>query len=179
MLAELMLSGYLEATANCGFFLNTSKLKWLTRPRVCISFRVVFFFCVFFISKLSPHKHCRVLISLAALMCLHIKLLCLSPCLFSLLPTIYSSIPSVIPQSRMEDRLDRLDDAILVLRNHAVGSTSSLPSDIHSLLGQAQNGPIAAIGANFPPSSLVPGRTAALVGTLYRCRRCLGNCRFL
>uniref|UniRef100_A0A671YNE4 Transcription factor 12 n=1 Tax=Sparus aurata TaxID=8175 RepID=A0A671YNE4_SPAAU len=63
-------------------------------------------------------------------------------------------------ESRMEDRLDRLDDAILVLRNHAVGSTASLPSDIHSLLGQAQNGPIAAIGANFPASALVPSRTA-------------------
>uniref|UniRef100_A0AAQ6A4G5 BHLH domain-containing protein n=1 Tax=Amphiprion ocellaris TaxID=80972 RepID=A0AAQ6A4G5_AMPOC len=62
--------------------------------------------------------------------------------------------------SRMEDRLDRLDDAILVLRNHAVGSTTSLPSDIHSLLGQAQNGPITAIGPNFPASALVPGRTA-------------------
>ncbi|XP_070818016.1 transcription factor 12 isoform X1 [Chaetodon trifascialis] len=65
-------------------------------------------------------------------------------------------------ESRMEDRLDRLDDAILVLRNHAVGSTASLPSDIHSLLGQAQNGPIAAIGANFPASALVPSRTAAM-----------------
>uniref|UniRef100_A0A8C4GSK6 Transcription factor 12 n=1 Tax=Dicentrarchus labrax TaxID=13489 RepID=A0A8C4GSK6_DICLA len=67
-------------------------------------------------------------------------------------------------ESRMEDRLDRLDDAILVLRNHAVGSTASLPSDIHSLLGQAQNGPIAAIGANFPASALVPSRTAAMGG---------------
>ncbi|XP_068176276.1 transcription factor 12 isoform X2 [Antennarius striatus] len=67
--------------------------------------------------------------------------------------------------SRMEDRLDRLDDAILVLRNHAVGSTASLPSDIHSLLGQAQNGPIAAIGANFPASALVPSRTAAMGGS--------------
>lgn len=66
----------------------------------------------------------------------------------------------------MEDRLDRLDDAILVLRNHAVGSTASLPSDIHSLLGQAQNGPIAAIGANFPASALVPSRTAAMVRQL-------------
>ncbi|XP_039982072.1 transcription factor 12 isoform X1 [Xiphias gladius] len=66
--------------------------------------------------------------------------------------------------SRMEDRLDRLDDAILVLRNHAVGSTASLPSDIQSLLGQAQNGPIAAIGANFPASALVPSRTAAMQG---------------
>ncbi|XP_056872791.1 transcription factor 12 isoform X2 [Takifugu flavidus] len=65
-------------------------------------------------------------------------------------------------ESRMEDRLDRLDDAILVLRNHAVGSTTSLPSDMHSLLGQAQNGPIAAIGASFAASALVPNRTAAM-----------------
>ncbi|KAJ7986140.1 hypothetical protein DPEC_G00347700 [Dallia pectoralis] len=64
--------------------------------------------------------------------------------------------------SRMEDRLDRLDDAILVLRNHAVGSTTSLPSDIHSLLGQ--NGPIAALGANFPASGLVSSRTASMGG---------------
>ncbi|XP_061670082.1 transcription factor 12 isoform X2 [Syngnathoides biaculeatus] len=62
--------------------------------------------------------------------------------------------------SRMEDRLDRLDDAILVLRNHAVGSTASLPSDIHSLLGQ--NGQLAAIGASFPVSALAPSRTAAM-----------------
>uniref|UniRef100_A0A674NT11 Transcription factor 12 n=1 Tax=Takifugu rubripes TaxID=31033 RepID=A0A674NT11_TAKRU len=68
-------------------------------------------------------------------------------------------------QSRMEDRLDRLDDAILVLRNHAVGSTTSLPSDMHSLLGQAQNGPIAAIGASFAASALVPNRTAAMSNT--------------
>ncbi|XP_078800637.1 transcription factor 12 isoform X15 [Oryzias latipes] len=60
--------------------------------------------------------------------------------------------------SRMEDRLDRLDDAILVLRNHAVGSTTTLPSDIHSLL---QNGPI---GPNFPASALGPSRTAAMAG---------------
>ncbi|KAM4744294.1 transcription factor 12 isoform 2-T2 [Anableps anableps] len=66
--------------------------------------------------------------------------------------------------SRMEDRLDRLDDAILVLRNHAVGSTASLPSDIHSLLGQAQNGPITTIGPNFPASALVPSRTATMGG---------------
>ncbi|XP_034536626.1 transcription factor 12 isoform X1 [Notolabrus celidotus] len=76
-------------------------------------------------------------------------------------PTYENSLHSL---SRMEDRLDRLDDAILVLRNHAVGSTASLPSDLHSLLGQAQNGPIAAIGANFPASALVPSRTAAMQG---------------
>uniref|UniRef100_A0A7N9ANX9 Transcription factor 12 n=1 Tax=Mastacembelus armatus TaxID=205130 RepID=A0A7N9ANX9_9TELE len=74
-------------------------------------------------------------------------------------PNYENSLQSL---SRMEDRLDRLDDAILVLRNHAVGSTASLPSDIHSLLGQAPNGPITALGANFPASALVPSRTAAM-----------------
>ncbi|XP_050971149.1 transcription factor 12 isoform X8 [Labeo rohita] len=64
--------------------------------------------------------------------------------------------------SRMEDRLDRLDDAIHVLRNHAVGS-----SDIHSLLGQAHNGPISAIGSSFPASGLVTNRTAQM-GSVHR-----------
>ncbi|XP_051557324.1 transcription factor 12-like isoform X3 [Myxocyprinus asiaticus] len=70
-------------------------------------------------------------------------------------------------ESRMEDRLDRLDDAIHVLRNHAVGSTAALSSDIHSLLGQAHNGAIAAIGANFPASGLVASRTAPM-GSVHR-----------
>ncbi|XP_038130620.1 transcription factor 12 isoform X11 [Cyprinodon tularosa] len=75
-------------------------------------------------------------------------------------PSYENSLHSL---SRMEDRLDRLDDAILVLRNHAVGSTASLPSDIHSLLGQA-NGPITTIGPNFPASALVPSRTSTMQG---------------
>ncbi|XP_016359806.1 transcription factor 12-like isoform X2 [Sinocyclocheilus anshuiensis] len=70
-------------------------------------------------------------------------------------------------ESRMEDRLDRLDDAIHVLRNHAVGSTATLSSDIHSLLGQAHNGPISAIGTNFPASGLVTNRTAQM-GSVHR-----------
>uniref|UniRef100_A0A3Q2CHS8 Transcription factor 12 n=1 Tax=Cyprinodon variegatus TaxID=28743 RepID=A0A3Q2CHS8_CYPVA len=78
-------------------------------------------------------------------------------------PSYENSLHSL---SRMEDRLDRLDDAILVLRNHAVGSTTSLPSDIHSLLGQA-NGPITTIGPNFPASALVPSRTSTMSGSLH------------
>ncbi|XP_065145201.1 transcription factor 12 isoform X2 [Paramisgurnus dabryanus] len=70
-------------------------------------------------------------------------------------------------ESRMEDRLDRLDDAIHVLRNHAVGSTTNLSSDLHSLLGQAHNGPVAAIGNNFPASGLVTSRTAQM-GSVHR-----------
>nr|XP_055066399.1 transcription factor 12 isoform X5 [Misgurnus anguillicaudatus] len=70
-------------------------------------------------------------------------------------------------ESRMEDRLDRLDDAIHVLRNHAVGSTTNLSSDLHSLLGQAHNGPVPAIGNNFPASGLVTSRTAQM-GSVHR-----------
>uniref|UniRef100_A0A4W5LYT0 Transcription factor 12 n=1 Tax=Hucho hucho TaxID=62062 RepID=A0A4W5LYT0_9TELE len=44
--------------------------------------------------------------------------------------------------SQLEDRLDRLDDVIYVLHNHAVGPIPSLPSDIHSLLNQANHGHI-------------------------------------
>ncbi|XP_055365400.1 transcription factor 12-like isoform X2 [Betta splendens] len=44
---------------------------------------------------------------------------------------------SLISMSQVEDRLDRLDDVIHVLRNHAVGPTAGLPADIHGLLNQA------------------------------------------
>ncbi|KAM6936967.1 transcription factor 12-like [Xenentodon cancila] len=46
---------------------------------------------------------------------------------------------SLISMSQVEDRLDRLDDVIHVLRNHAVGPTASLPTDIHSLLNQSHH----------------------------------------
>ncbi|XP_004567713.1 transcription factor 12 [Maylandia zebra] len=47
---------------------------------------------------------------------------------------------SLISLSQVEDRLDRLDDVIHVLRNHAVGPTAGLPSDIHGLLNQPNHG---------------------------------------
>ncbi|XP_039989205.1 transcription factor 12-like [Xiphias gladius] len=47
---------------------------------------------------------------------------------------------SLISLSQVEDRLDRLDDVIHVLRNHAVGPTAGLPTDIHGLLNQIQHG---------------------------------------
>ncbi|XP_059227977.1 transcription factor 12 isoform X2 [Mustela nigripes] len=72
-------------------------------------------------------------------------------------------------ESRMEDRLDRLDDAIHVLRNHAVGPSTSLPaghSDIHSLLGPSHNAPIGSLNSNYGGSSLVTSsRSASMVGT--------------
>ncbi|XP_038872911.1 transcription factor 12-like [Salvelinus namaycush] len=49
---------------------------------------------------------------------------------------------SPISLSQLEDRLDRLDDVVYVLHDHAVGPIPSLPSDIHSLLNQANHGHI-------------------------------------
>lgn len=82
-------------------------------------------------------------------------------------PSYENSLHSL--QSRMEDRLDRLDDAIHVLRNHAVGPSTSLPtshSDIHSLLGPSHNAPIGNLNSNYGGSSLVTNsRSASMVGT--------------
>ncbi|XP_051653008.1 transcription factor 12 isoform X6 [Manacus candei] len=82
-------------------------------------------------------------------------------------PNYENSLHSL--QSRMEDRLDRLDDAIHVLRNHAVGPSTSLSGghgDIHSLLGPSHNGPIGSLNSNYGASSLVTAnRQAAMVGT--------------
>ncbi|XP_031201325.1 transcription factor 12 isoform X3 [Mastomys coucha] len=80
-----------------------------------------------------------------------------------------SFLKDVCEQSRMEDRLDRLDDAIHVLRNHAVGPSTSLPtshSDIHSLLGPSHNAPIGNLNSNYGGSSIVTNsRSASMVGT--------------
>ncbi|XP_032272936.1 transcription factor 12 isoform X7 [Mirounga leonina] len=82
-------------------------------------------------------------------------------------PSYENSLHSL--QSRMEDRLDRLDDAIHVLRNHAVGPSTSLPaghSDIHSLLGPSHNASIGSLNSNYGGSSLVTSsRSASMVGT--------------
>ncbi|XP_053934205.1 transcription factor 12 isoform X11 [Cuculus canorus] len=82
-------------------------------------------------------------------------------------PNYENSLHSL--QSRMEDRLDRLDDAIHVLRNHAVGPSTSLSGghgDIHSLLGPSHNGPIGSLNSSYGASSLVTtSRQASMVGT--------------
>ncbi|XP_063268971.1 transcription factor 12 isoform X5 [Prinia subflava] len=82
-------------------------------------------------------------------------------------PSYENSLHSL--QSRMEDRLDRLDDAIHVLRNHAVGPSTSLSAghaDIHSLLGPSHNGPIGSLGSSYGASGLVTAsRQAPMVGT--------------
>nr|XP_033775937.1 transcription factor 12 isoform X6 [Geotrypetes seraphini] len=79
-----------------------------------------------------------------------------------------SFLKDVCEQSRMEDRLDRLDDAIHVLRNHAVGPSTSMSgahTDLHNLLGPSHNGPVASISSNYGSSSLVTtGRSTSMVG---------------
>lgn len=74
-------------------------------------------------------------------------------------------------QSRMEDRLDRLDDAIHVLRNHAVGPSTSLSGghgDIHSLLGPSHNGPIGSLNSSYGASSLVAANRQASMVAAHR-----------
>lgn len=77
-------------------------------------------------------------------------------------PSYENSLHSL---SRMEDRLDRLDDAIHVLRNHAVGPSTSMPADIHSLLGATHNGPIVSLTSNYGTAGLVPNsRPTSMLG---------------
>ncbi|NXR94235.1 TFE2 factor, partial [Hypocryptadius cinnamomeus] len=70
-------------------------------------------------------------------------------------------------QNKMEDRLD---EAIHVLRNHAVGQTSAMPSnhgDMHGLLGSApaHSAAVGSLGQAFPTSVMALGsRHPSLVG---------------
>ncbi|XP_072216968.1 transcription factor 4-like, partial [Excalfactoria chinensis] len=95
--------------------------------------------------------------------------------------------------SRIEDRLERLDDAIHVLRNHAVGTgphrtpldpigshrtpldpigSHRTPLDpigpaigeIHNVLGSTQNGNMAALGSGYGSGLLTANRHAVMVG---------------
>ncbi|KAM6426142.1 transcription factor 12 isoform 2-T3 [Liasis olivaceus] len=80
-----------------------------------------------------------------------------------------SFLKDVCEQSRMEDRLDRLDDAINVLRNHAVGSSTSLAGahgEMEGLSGPSHNGPISALSATYGTSGLATAsRQASMVST--------------
>ncbi|XP_071434472.1 transcription factor E2-alpha isoform X16 [Pithys albifrons albifrons] len=70
-------------------------------------------------------------------------------------------------QNKMEDRLD---EAIHVLRNHAVGQTTAMPSnhgDMHGLLGSAppHSASVGSLGQAFPASVMALGnRHPSLVG---------------
>ncbi|XP_026720945.1 transcription factor E2-alpha [Athene cunicularia] len=101
-----------------------------------------------------------------------------SPCLFAgtsqwsrasgqgaLSPSYEGSLHTL--QNKMEDRLD---EAIHVLRNHAVGQTAAMPSnhgDMHGLLGSApaHSATVGSLGQAFPPSVMSLGnRHPGLVG---------------
>ncbi|XP_056100883.1 transcription factor 4-like isoform X1 [Rhinichthys klamathensis goyatoka] len=74
-----------------------------------------------------------------------------------------SSSPSYEPplhslQSRIEDRLERLDDAIHVLRSHAVGPSTAMPgahADMHALIppSHSHNGAMSGYSAGLLPSN--------------------------
>ncbi|KAL2099668.1 hypothetical protein ACEWY4_004062 [Coilia grayii] len=70
-------------------------------------------------------------------------------------------------QSRIEDRLERLDDAIHVLRSHAVGPSPSMPSghtDMHGLIGSAHNGAMGGLGSGYGTGLLSTNRHSIMVG---------------
>ncbi|XDV38091.1 hypothetical protein PO909_007572 [Leuciscus waleckii] len=61
-------------------------------------------------------------------------------------------------QSRIEDRLERLDDAIHVLRSHAVGPSTAMPgahADMHALIppSHSHNGAMSGYSAGLLPSN--------------------------
>uniref|UniRef100_A0A8C3UAA8 Transcription factor 4 n=1 Tax=Catharus ustulatus TaxID=91951 RepID=A0A8C3UAA8_CATUS len=73
--------------------------------------------------------------------------------------------------SRIEDRLERLDDAIHVLRNHAVGAAPAMAAahgDVHGIIGAAaaaaaHNGAMAGLAGGYG-SGLLGNRHALMVG---------------
>ncbi|OXB58337.1 hypothetical protein ASZ78_001032 [Callipepla squamata] len=74
--------------------------------------------------------------------------------------------PAWVGQSRIEDRLERLDDAIHVLRNHAVGTGTAVsggPGDTPALMAAAQNGAMAALGAGYGGAMMAANRHALMV----------------
>ncbi|XP_053267705.1 LOW QUALITY PROTEIN: transcription factor 4, partial [Pleuronectes platessa] len=75
-------------------------------------------------------------------------------------------------QSRIEDRLERLDDAIHVLRSHAVGPSTGMPSghgEMHNLIGAAHthNGAMGALTSGYG-SGLLSANRHALMGGSHR-----------
>lgn len=77
-----------------------------------------------------------------------------------------------LQQSRIEDRLERLDDAIHVLRSHAVGPSTGMTSghsDMHSLIGAAHthNGAMGALGSGYGTGLLSANRHSLMVGLFF------------
>ncbi|XP_075885383.1 transcription factor 4 isoform X2 [Nelusetta ayraudi] len=72
--------------------------------------------------------------------------------------------------SRIEDRLERLDDAIHVLRSHAVGPSTGMSAghgDMHNLIGPAHthNGAMGALGSGYGSGLLAANRHSLMVGS--------------
>ncbi|XP_067114022.1 transcription factor 4-like isoform X1 [Osmerus mordax] len=71
-------------------------------------------------------------------------------------------------QSRIEDRLERLDDAIHVLRSHAVGPSTGMAGghgDMHGLIGAAHNGGMGGMGSGYGTGLLSSNRHSIMVGS--------------
>ncbi|XP_037122277.1 transcription factor 4-like isoform X4 [Syngnathus acus] len=73
-------------------------------------------------------------------------------------------------QSRIEDRLERLDDAIHVLRSHAVGPSTAMTSghsDMHNLIGAAHthNGAMGSLGSGYGTGLLSGNRHSLMVSS--------------
>lgn len=69
-------------------------------------------------------------------------------------------------QSRIEDRLERLDDAIHVLRNHAVGPSTAVPGghgDMHGIIGPSHNGAMGSLGSGYGTGLLSANRHSLMV----------------
>uniref|UniRef100_A0A9J8B024 Transcription factor 4 n=1 Tax=Cyprinus carpio carpio TaxID=630221 RepID=A0A9J8B024_CYPCA len=85
-----------------------------------------------------------------------------------------ASSPSYEPplhslQSRIEDRLERLDDAIHVLRSHAVGPSTAMPgahADMHGLItpSHSHNGAMGGLSAGYSTGLLPSNRHSLMVG---------------
>ncbi|XP_051534120.1 transcription factor 4-like isoform X4 [Myxocyprinus asiaticus] len=88
-----------------------------------------------------------------------------------------ASSPSYEPplhslQSRIEDRLERLDDAIHVLRSHAVGPSTAMPgahADMHGLMNpsHSHNGAMSGLSGGYS-SALLPGNRHSLMVGAHR-----------
>jgi hypothetical protein len=77
-------------------------------------------------------------------------------------------------QSRIEDRLERLDDAIHVLRNHAVGPSTGVPGshgEMHGIIGPSHNGAMGGLGSGYGTGLLSANRHSLMVSDEI-CRLC-------
>lgn len=94
----------------------------------------------------------------------------------------FSSVSLALQQSRIEDRLERLDDAIHVLRSHAVGPSTGMTSghsDMHNLIGAAHthNGAMGALGSGYGTGLLSANRHSLMVGPESMFSYCSVQCK--